>query len=164
MSDDGLDERGTEDAAEPDDAQLDELFRLVAQAFAEGDAVPPVEQGGMSYVRWAAPDADIGVMFESELVGVRDDGEASDEREFVSARYRIAVGLSPDRIVGEVTPWGEGTTLTLEYEGGPREVVVDDDGEFYVGSPPRGPVRFRVESPAGAMVTEWFTVSPSRSS
>jgi len=48
--------------------------------------------------------------------------------------------------------------------GGPVEVDVDDDGRLGVGSPPGGTLRLRVESSGGAMVTEWFTVNPSRSS
>jgi hypothetical protein len=161
---DGSNDHDIDDAAADDDPELEELFRLVAQAFAEGDAAPPIEEGGMSYVRWAAPDADVGVMFEAELAGVRDDGNLGDDLEFIGTRYRIAVGTSPERIVGEVSPWSVGSILTLEYEGGPRDVDVDDDGEFYIGAPPSGPVRLRVESSAGMMVTEWFTVNPSRSS
>jgi hypothetical protein len=164
MSNDDVNGRAIDDNADTDDAQLDELFRLVARAFAEGDPAPPVEEGAMSYVRWAAPDADVGVMFDSELAGVRDDSDGNDEREFIGVRYRIAVGISPERIVGEVSPWSAESVLSLEYEGGPRLVDTDDDGEFYIDSPPGGPVRFRLESARGAMVTEWFSVSPSQSS
>ena len=164
MSDDDVNHRDIDEGTEPDDAQLEELFRLVARAFAEGDPAPPVAEGGMSYVHWASPDADLGVMFEAELEHVRDDGDVGDDLEFVGARIRVGIGVSPERIVGEVSPWTAGSTLRLEYEGGPRDVDVDDEGAFYIGSPPDGPVRFRVESNAGAMVTEWFTVNPSRSS
>jgi hypothetical protein len=164
MSNEGVNGRGIDDDTDTDDAELEELFRLVARAFAECDPAPPVEEGGMSYVRWAAPDADLGVMFDSELVGVRDDSDGSDEREFVGVRYRIAVGISPERIVGEVSPWSVGSVLTLEYEGGPRVVETDDEGEFFIDSPPGGPVRFRLESTVGAMVTEWFSVNPTQNS
>jgi hypothetical protein len=163
MSDDGLHEGDIDDGT-PDDAELEELFGLVARAFAEGDPAPPIDDAGMSYVRWTSPDADLGVMFEIELEGVRDDGDVGDELEFIGAQFRIAVGTSPDRIVGEVSPWSAGSNLRLEFEDGPVDVEVDDDGAFYIGSPPAGPVRLRVEGSAGAMVTEWFTVNPSRSS
>jgi hypothetical protein len=164
MSDDGVNDRDIEDATAHDDPELEELFRLVAQAFAEGDPPSPTDDSGISYVRWAAPDADLGVMFEVGLAGVRDDGDVGDDLEFIGARYRIAVGISPDRIVGEVSPWTAGSTLRLECDGGPTDIEVDDDGAFYVDSPAAGPVRLRVQSAAGEMVTEWFTVNPSRSS
>jgi hypothetical protein len=164
MSDDSTNEHDPDDAMDIDDAQLEELFRLVGRAFAEGDSAPPPESGGMSYVRWSSPDADLAVMFETELEGVRDDGEVGVDLEFRGARYQISVSISVDSIVGEVSPWETGTTLRLEFEGGPMDIDVDEDGEFYVPSPPGGPVRLRVESAEGAMVTEWFTVNPSRSS
>jgi hypothetical protein len=164
MSHDDVNDPDLDDGTGPDDAQLDELFRLVAQAFADGDPAPPVEEDGMSFSRWAAPDADLGVMFESELAGVRDDGGGGDDLEFIGGRYRITVGTSLDHIVGEVSPWSSESVLSLEFDGGPVDVDVDEHGEFYIGSPPGGPVRLRVESPAGAMVTEWFTINPSRNS
>lgn len=164
MSDDDLNGRDDEDESDLDDAQLADLLRLVGRAFAEGDPPPPVDDDGMSYVRWSSPDADIGVMFERELEGVRDDGEAGGDLEFIGERFTISIGISAERIVGEVSPWEVTSTLRLEHASGPTEVEVDEDGEFYIASPPSGPVRLRVDSAGDAMVTEWFTITPSRSS
>ena len=85
MSDDGVNHRDIDEGTEPDDAQLEELFRLVAVAFAESDPAPPVAEGGILYVRWASQDADLGVMFEAELEHVREDGDLGDDLEFVGA-------------------------------------------------------------------------------
>ena len=104
MSDDDLNGRDDEDESDLDDAQLADLLRLVGRAFAEGDPPPPVDDDGMSYVRWSSPDADIGVMFERELEGVRDDGEAGGDLEFIGERFTISIGISAERIVGEVSP------------------------------------------------------------
>ena len=166
MNDDSASpDRDFDAAGEPaaDDAELDVLFALVRQAFAEGDPSPIADEPGMSYVRWLAPDADIGVMFEIELAGVRDDSDDTDDVEFVGVHVRVAASLSPSRIVGEITPWGGGT-VQLEHEQDTVDVDVDDDGSFYVAMPPAGPMRLRVQSATGELVTEWFAVSPGRSS
>ena len=151
------------DGQAPDDDELDALFALVQRAFAEGDPSPSADDRGISYVRWLAPDADIGVMFEIELAGVRDDSDGTDDVEFVGVHVRVAASLSPHRIVGEVSPWSGGT-VQLEHEHGTLDVDVDDDGSFYIVSPPAGPLRLRVQSAAGELVTEWFAVSPGQSS
>ena len=114
------------------------------RAFAEGDPSPSADDRGISYVRWLAPDADIGVMFEIELAGVRDDSDGTDDVEFVGVHVRVAASLSPHRIVGEVSPWSGGT-VQLEHEHGTLDVDVDDDGSFYIVSPPAGPLRMRVQ-------------------
>ena len=146
-----------------DDEELDVLFALVQRAFAEGDPSPDADERSISYVRWLAPDADLGVMFEIELAGVRDDGDGTDDVEFVGVHVRVAASLSPSRIVGEVSPWNGGT-VQLEHEHGTLDVEVDDDGSLYITSPPAGPLRLRVQSAVGELVTEWFAVSPGRSS
>jgi hypothetical protein len=146
-----------------DDEELDALFALVRQAFEEGDPSPSADDRGISYVRWLAPDADLGVMFEIELTGVRDDSDETDEVEFVGVLVRVAASISPYRIVGEVSPWSGGT-VQLEHEQGTIDVDVDDDGSFYIASPPAGPLRLRVMSAPRELVTEWFAVSPGRSS
>jgi hypothetical protein len=110
-----------------------------------------------------APDADIGVMFEIELEGVRDDSDDTDDVEFIGIHVRVAASLSPSRIVGEVTPWNGGTVL-LEHQHGTLDVEIDDDGSLYIASPPTGPLRLRVQTADGELVTEWFAVSPGRNS
>jgi hypothetical protein len=154
---------GLQDEPALDDDELDVLFALVQRAFAEGDPSPSADERGISYVRWLAPDADIGVMFEIELAGVRDDSDGSDDVEFIGIHVRVAASLSPSRIVGEVSPWSGGT-VQLEHEHGTLEVEVDDDGSLYIVSPPSGPLRLRVQTAAGELVTEWFAVSPGRNS
>src|SRR5690349_6899206 len=84
-----------ENGPELDDVELNVLFSLVQRAFAEGDPSPSADERGMSYVRWLAPDADIGVMFEIELAGVRDDGDGSDDVVFMGVHVRVAASLSP---------------------------------------------------------------------
>jgi hypothetical protein len=158
-----LDSDDTPDGEAPSDEQLDALFALVQRAFAEGDPSPSGDERGISYVRWLAPDADVGVMFEIELAGVRDDSDESDEVEFVGVLVRVSASLTPHRIVGEVSPWNGGT-LQLEHEHGTIDIDVDDDGSFYIASPPAGPLRLRVMSAPRELVTEWFAVSPGRSS
>jgi len=153
------------DAPEPfdDDAELDALLALVGRAFDEGDPAPDVVGGpGISYVQWYAPGADIAVLFEPELTGVRDAGEQGD-LEFVGDRLHVALHATPARIVGELTPWAGDAAVWLEHRDGRVEVPVDESGELYFVGPPTGPIRLRVEAADGLMVTEWFVITRDRS-
>ena len=148
-----------DDDVQADDAELDALLALVGRAFAEGDPVPETLGGsGVSYVQWYAPGADIGVLFEAELAGVRDAGEHGD-LEFVSERMRVSLHATPARIVGELTPWGGDSAVWLEHRGGRVEVPVDEGGELYLVGPPLGPIRLRVEAADGVMITDWFVIA-----
>jgi hypothetical protein len=141
------------------------LMELVAKAFEEGDPVPDsVVSRGRSYVRWMAPDADIGVIVEEAMAtSVRDVDAGGNDYVFETAQVRIELTISPSSIAGSVQPW-RGGSAWLEHDSGPIEVDVTEDGEFYLASPPSGPMRLRLQTDVGQVITDWFFVTRGQSS
>lgn len=145
--------------------ELPDLLALVAKAFQAGDPVPDsvVARGG-SYVRWAAADADIGLIVDvDDLVPTRSSGVAADEIHFQASTHRIDLTFESGQIFGSIAPW-EGGSAAIEFDGGRIEFVVDVNGDFSTDVPDALIVRFDFESHQGRVITEWCAVNRDRSS
>jgi hypothetical protein len=142
-----------------------ELLDLIAGVF---DALDPVPAGlvseDFSYVRWAAPDADIGVLFATVATApVRDGGHAPDVQTYRFERSDMTVMIDLDSMTGEVRPW-RGGSAWIEGPDGLVDVDIDDSGEFMLTDLPSGSARMWVRTPDGDAVTPWFHVIRGRSS
>ncbi len=142
-----------------------ELLALVAKAFAQGDPVPDslVTRGG-SFVRWASPDADIGLIVDvAELTPTRSVDEEPNDYTFESEHHRIHVAVGSDSLIGAVEPWVDGAGW-LEWDDERLALSIDEHGEFTVDRPEALAVRLSIQTSAGNVVTEWINVSRDRSS
>jgi hypothetical protein len=142
-----------------------DMLAMIAAAF---DALDPVPERfvseDFSYVRWAAPDADIGVLFA--LVGseaVRHADTSSDVQAYKFEQAAITVIIDLDSMTGEVRPWLGGSAW-IETTQGVHEVEIDESGEFVLTGVGAGSVRLWVRTPDGDAVTGWFHVIRGRSS
>jgi hypothetical protein len=141
------------------------LLDLIGGVFDALDPVPPgLVSEDFSYVRWAAPDADIGVLFPlvaTELV--RDGGDAPDLQTYRFERSDMTVIIDLDSMTGEIRPWPGGTAWT-EGPSGLVDVAIDDSGEFVLTGIAGGSARMWVRTPDGDAVTGWFHIIRGRSS
>jgi hypothetical protein len=151
------------DSSEHD--EYTKLMALVAAAFEQGDPVPDslVSRGG-SFVRWASPDADIGLIVDvAELTPTRAVDDDPNEYTFQSGRYRIHVEVGPESLVGSVAPWAGGGCW-LEWDNERLAIPIDPYGEFAISRPSAIAVRLSVNGELGDVVTEWINVSRDRGS
>ncbi len=146
----------------PDHDEYAELMSMLAQAFAAGDPTPTtLVDEHHSFVRWAALDADLGILLDEQLAGVRDATATGQLIQF--ADLRVDIDISPDSIAGTVEPWSGGM-VALEHPTGIIDARADEHGDFYVDEIPVGPVRLRLTTPDGVKVSEWFAARYRHSS
>jgi hypothetical protein len=142
----------------------DQLLRVVAEAFAEGDPDPDPPPGSDA-LRWR--DSDLGVadlLDDVEPVAVRTDGALGSPHRFAVGSVIVELSVDADAIVGSIEPWAGGGHVVLEEDGRTTPVAVDEQGRFRV-SPPRGAIaRLVVIGEDGSRIaTSWFLVNPGRS-
>jgi hypothetical protein len=150
-----------------DGSGAEELLRLVALYFDEVDPVPDeTVSRATAYLRWRMPGADIAFLDDesADRVLVRGVDQSVGTYRFVSREQRIEMTIGADSVVGILEPW-TGGRASLEFENGSILIDVDEHGAFRIARPPANPVRLRVETSEGQIVTtEWFLISRARSS
>lgn len=142
-----------------------ELLDMIAGVFDALDPVPEtLVSEDFSYVRWGAPDADIGVLFPLvATVSVRDGEPGDDLHAYRFEQSDMTVIIDLDSMSGEVRPW-QGGTGWIETPDGLRDVDIDESGEFVLTGIEAGSARMWVRTPDGDAVTGWFHVIRGRSS
>jgi len=84
-----------------------------------------------------------------------DSGPASRLRVFTAAPLSMEVELTPDGLVGQLVPAGEGRVELEGPDGVLAAVRSDRRGFFVLPAPPPVPIRLRCETPSARLVTDW---------
>jgi hypothetical protein len=137
-----------------------ELLELLGQVLDRTDPVPPDAAATARAADWATLDAELAeITFDSLLdepeVALRDGGGDVRSLTFTAGDRTVEVDLTPDELVGRVTP---ATALPVEVvqPAGRRQVAADDLGRFRAPLGP-GPLRLQFAAPDRTTTTPWIT-------
>lgn len=153
--------------AQPDNGDTEmtdaALLSVLAVAIRRFDPVPETaRQAAMDALRWRSAGADVALLLgedEPELASVRSPDD--DQFEWSSREIRISGTWQPDgSLIGSVSPFPDGTTITLEIQSGSASLDVASGGRFALSAQRRAVVRILVTRESGSTSTEWFVVYP----
>lgn len=143
------------------------LLGLLHQSVRRYDPVPDVaHRAAEDALRWRTQSADIALLFGSELtaelgelVGVRV--EEVERFEWQSQTVQVVGTWQPDgSLVGSVSPFVDGTSITVEIQSGAASLDVAPGGRFVLSGQRRAVVRILVTHDTGSTSTEWFVIYP----
>jgi hypothetical protein len=147
-------------------ADDDELLAVLKGALTAAEAVPRsfIEAGRAAYT-WRTIDAELAVLtYDSAgdaglLAGAtRADSAALRALTFASNRLTIEVELTPDGLLGQITPPQAGSVTAKAGELDVATAVIDDLGFFALHPLPTRPFRLLVDMPSGeTAVTGWIS-------
>lgn len=140
-----------------DTTTRDDLERLIAVAFQQGDPVPASVGGPTPFVSWLSPDAGVAfIVDEDDVLAVRGPVRATGVR-FRSETHSIEVEIERNRLAGTIRPWAGGSA-TIEIGTRIERLQIDEFGDF-AGPAPAGIARLRFETDREPVVSDWFLVS-----
>ena len=145
----------------------DQLLEILSDALTSANEVPAsfLEAGKAAYI-WRTIDAELAALtydsaWESDEVAVTRAAESATLRTltFASEAMTIELELTPDELLGQITPPQRGTVSLSAGSDDLGTAPVDELGFFIVRTVPRRPFRMICRTDSGATVmTGW--VSP----
>jgi hypothetical protein len=145
----------------------DQLLEVLQDALTSATEVPPgLVEAGKAVYAWRTIDADLAALtydsaWDSGEVGVTRAAESAILRRltFASELLSIELELTPDEILGQLSPPQGGTVRLSSGSDDLGTTPVDELGFFIVRPVPRRPFRITCQTDSGTTVTTGW-VSP----
>lgn len=144
-----------------DDEQLvADLRAAVEHAGAPSEQMIAAAEAAYS---WRTIDAELAALSEDSFAdgAVLAHAAAAPVRTmvFAASRLSVEISVSDQQLAGQLAPAMAGSVTVSGPAGELGRATIDDDGHFALPRPGHGPVRLRVSTGSGALITEWVHVS-----
>lgn len=143
--------------ASDDDEQL--VVDLRAAVHGAGAPTEQMTAAAEAAYSWRTIDAELAALTEDSLVdgAVLAHAATAPARALVfeSSRLTVEITVHGDQLAGQLVPAGAGTVTVSAPTGELGHATIDDDGHFTLPRPDRGPMRLRVSTESGGLMTEW---------
>jgi hypothetical protein len=108
---------------------------------------------------WRTIDAELASLTEDSFLhgAVHAHAASAPARALVFEGSRLTVELtvSDDQLVGQLAPATAGTVTVSSPAGELAHTAIGADGRFAVSRPDHGPMRLRLSTQSGELITEW---------
>jgi hypothetical protein len=143
--------------APDDDEQLvADLRAAVHHAGAPTEQMAAAAEAAYS---WRTIDAELASLTEDSFLhgAVHAHAASAPARALVFEGSRLTVELtvSDDQLVGQLAPATAGTVTVSSPAGELAHTAIGADGRFAVSRPDHGPMRLRLSTQSGELITEW---------
>jgi hypothetical protein len=144
----------------------DQLLEVLQDALTGATEVPPsLVEAGKAVYAWRTIDADLAALtydsaWDSGEVGVTREAESATLRRltFASEVLSIELELTPEELLGQLTPPQGGTVRLASGSDDLGTTPVDELGFFIVRPVPRRPFRITCQTDSGTTVmTGWIS-------
>lgn len=144
-----------------DDEQLvADLAAAVEHAGAPSEQMVAAAEAAYS---WRTIDAELAALTEDSFAdgAVLAHSAAAPVRTlvFLGSQLSMEISVSDDQLAGQLAPAMAGTVTVSAPAGDLGQATIDDDGHFALPRPDHGPLRLRVSTGSGALITEWVQLS-----